>query len=145
MNEHDRRQAEQARRSRIEQTAWLYGVPHDLAEIMSGEVLRLAEEYVRREFPAALDRRKSGGYQGCRHYREMMVIALKYVTEARSADEQDRAAWRAFWAKRAAQNAAPTPAELERDRLEREVRRKQEAEAEMRAARDAFLEGNPSR
>jgi hypothetical protein len=88
-NDHDRRQAEQERRRhRIEQTAWLYRVPRDLAAVMSGEVLRLAEEHVQRESPAESSPRESRGYQGYLDYKERMIAALRHITEDRSADEE---------------------------------------------------------
>jgi hypothetical protein len=141
-NEHDRRQAEQERRRRIEQRAWLSQIPLDLAEIMSNEVIRLAEDYVRQEFPPDPSLRESRSNPGP-SYKELMVVGLKYVTQARSATEQERAAWRAFWARWDAKHAPPAPAELERRRREDErsaALEEQRRDAEMRAARDAFLE-----
>jgi hypothetical protein len=143
-NDHDRRQAEQERRRQIDQTAWLYHVPRDLAAIMSDEVLRLSEEYIQQEFPPSSDLRDRGDWWSRR--KELMVVGLKYVTEARSTSEQERASWRAFWTKWDAKHAPPTRAERERSRRERdryEALEKQRRESEMRDARDAFLEDMP--
>jgi hypothetical protein len=147
-NDHDRRQAEQERRHRIEQRASQYHVPHDLAAIMSDDVLRLAEDYAQRTSlvsPRGLGSAAASPY-AIRRYREQMIVGLKHITETRCAGEEDRASWRAFWTKWDAKHAPPTRAERERSRREHdrsEAQQKQRHESEMRDARDAFLEDMP--
>jgi hypothetical protein len=111
---------------------------------MSGEVLQLAEEYIQHEFPPNPDLRESGAAAFRRH-EKLMVVGLKYVTEARSTSERERASWRAFWTKWDAKHAPPTRAEQrqhQREQDQSEAREKQRRDAEMRDARDRFLEGD---
>jgi hypothetical protein len=138
---------ESLRQQQINQKAIVYQVPLDLAEIMSDEVLRLAEEYIQQEFPSSPDLREARRQRDEHRHRDLMIVGLKYVTEARSTSEQERAAWRAFWEKWDATHL--TWAErIEQSRRQHDSSggrlRNPDGErlrdSEMREARDAFLE-----
>jgi hypothetical protein len=120
--------------------ARVYGVPERLASILSIEVLQLAWESIREEFPASpdpADWEPPGSRQ-----RWMMIAALKHVTVARSVDEQDRAAWEVFWKKWDESYSPLTPAQKEeclRQEAHKEALAKQRREDQMRLARDDFI------
>jgi hypothetical protein len=121
----------------LQERARTHNVPLELARVMSDETLRSARQHVQYNM-----RDKPLDFRWPLNEDRRMVVALKHVTEAEAVDDEDRAAWRAFWARWDAKHGPtilPTAAEVEQARREEEMRRERQRAAEMRAARDAYL------